>query len=340
MMMDWAGMGQALGQALTKESGRWAALSAVSALFGVGMAVAGGGTRQGPSRWVKSLCSAVSLGGILFCGERGSTFWAKARENGSGWPQHFGLLCGLGSVAVAQVAIIAVYFVRREQGVPVPFFFGKNYIQTRGPARKRSFAGDVVAHLSNVSAFLLLGVYLSATWMLNLMPESYYDFESPAQLWKVAASLFVVDAFTFVNHVAEHSFSRLYRISHKPHHRFVSPALLDAFDGSLIDTLGLILFPLFATAHLVSLNNMEYIIFGTVYSSHFAMIHSEYENPQLDWLFEKLYINTAQDHHVHHACFTSNFAHIFTVFDKLCFTYRHGSTCPGFTSAKGTDKNE
>ena len=39
--------------------------------------------------------------------------------------------------------------------------------------------------------------------------------------------------------------------SHKPHHRFLNPKLFDAFDGSVTDTVCMILIPLAVTAQLV-----------------------------------------------------------------------------------------
>jgi len=42
-----------------------------------------------------------------------------------------------------------------------------------------------------------------------------------------------------------------YQSSHKPHHRFLNPKMFDAFNGSLTDTVCMILFPLSVTAQLV-----------------------------------------------------------------------------------------
>ncbi len=47
----------------------------------------------------------------------------------------------------------------------------------------------------------------------------------------------------------EHKISGwIYRMSHKPHHRFLSPKMFDAFNGSVTDTIFMILVPLFITA--------------------------------------------------------------------------------------------
>ena len=47
----------------------------------------------------------------------------------------------------------------------------------------------------------------------------------------------------------EHKVSSwVYRTSHKPHHKFLSPKMFDAFNGSVTDTVFMILLPLFITA--------------------------------------------------------------------------------------------
>ena len=49
-------------------------------------------------------------------------------------------------------------------------------------------------------------------------------------------------------HVLEHKLDpRLYKASHKPHHRFTNPRLFDAFNGSPADTFLMILVPLLVT---------------------------------------------------------------------------------------------
>lgn len=99
---------------------------------------------------------------------------------------------------------------------------------------------------------MLLGSYLSATWLLNLMPPTYYSFEGGIAWRYVASCLLVQDALQYTAHCMEHRVSAaFYRASHKPHHRFTNPALFDAFDGSLTDTVCMILVPLYATSRLV-----------------------------------------------------------------------------------------
>lgn len=42
--------------------------------------------------------------------------------------------------------------------------------------------------------------YLCFVWMLDLLPQSYYDLESPVVWWHVLAQFVVVDFLTYINH--------------------------------------------------------------------------------------------------------------------------------------------
>jgi len=90
------------------------------------------------------------------------------------------------------------------------------------------------------------------------------------------AQFIVVDFFIYIDHRLEHLIKPLYRNSHKSHHRFINPKLLDAFTGSIMDTLMLILIPLFVTAHVlphmgVDVTNWDFIVFGTLYANQVRM---------------------------------------------------------------------
>ena len=123
-------------------------------------------------------------------------------------------------------------------------------------------------------------------------------------------------------HLAEHKLEpEIYKKSHKPHHRFKAPRLFDAFNGSVADTVLMILIPLYITANLVHCNVWSYMAFGTIYANYLTLIHSEYPHPW-DKTFRTLGVATASDHHVHHALFTKNYGHLFTYWDRLIGTYK------------------
>ena len=80
----------------------------------------------------------------------------------------------------------------------------------------------------------MLGGYLSGYWMLGLMPTSYYKFTGGIDWVAVAIQLLLQDVVQYLMHFGEHKISfALYRLSHKPHHRFTNPKLFDAFNGSV-----------------------------------------------------------------------------------------------------------
>eukprot|EP01061_Rhynchopus_euleeides_P019709 TRINITY_DN32331_c0_g1_i1.p1 TRINITY_DN32331_c0_g1~~TRINITY_DN32331_c0_g1_i1.p1 ORF type:complete len:313 (+),score=103.78 TRINITY_DN32331_c0_g1_i1:52-990(+) len=226
-----------------------------------------------------------------------------------------GLCLGLTSVAVSQAVAIAYQGVRFRQRETLQ----DKEIQ-KGKSQKYDFWEGAVTHLSQPEGFVVLGGYLTASWMLDAMQSSYYSFEGGI-CWKtVAAQLLVQDAVQTVLHLIEHRFPWLYKASHKPHHRFLVPRLFDAFNGSLNDTLLMIVLPLFVTQRLVPANVWSYMTFGSILSTMLVLIHSEWTHP---WepLFERLGVGTAADHHVHHAIFNKNFGHLFTYWDRLVGTY-------------------
>ena len=102
-------------------------------------------------------------------------------------------------------------------------------------------------------------------------------------------------------HLAEHKY--FYTSSHKPHHKFVSPTLFDAFDGTVLDTTLMILLPLFATANVISLAGLRSAFGATWGSERFTRIYcasTTQNTTTLGILFKVIGIGTPADHHVHH----------------------------------------
>src|SRR3989338_60078 len=89
-----------------------------------------------------------------------------------GFPSPRGLLMGLGSVLVFQVFVFAYYWLRRV--VMKPPTIQKN------PPPNSTLAADLWAHLSSPESFFLVFGYLATVWMFRLLPETYYDLETPA----------------------------------------------------------------------------------------------------------------------------------------------------------------
>lgn len=242
------------------------------------------------------------------------------------YPSPVGLSLGLLAVVVGQVGLLYYFYCRRNGmlGEMVP-------IQSAGP-RKYDFMEGMKTHLSQPEGFIILGSYLIGTWMMGLMPDTYYSFSGGIDPMHVFTQLLCVDFFQTVVHYLEHKINPyLYQISHKPHHRFTNPRIFDAFDGSLADTVCMILLPLFITARLVPANVWSYMAFGSLYANWLVLIHSEYHHIWDEALFEHLGFGTAGDHHVHHKLFIFNYAHLFSYWDRLAGTYKAPTDVGVFT---------
>jgi sterol desaturase/sphingolipid hydroxylase (fatty acid hydroxylase superfamily) len=233
-----------------------------------------------------------------------------------------GLSLGLVAVAVGQAFMLCYHALRRASwlGVVKPIQMEK---------RTYSFAEGLYSHLMQPEGFVLIGGYLIGTWMLGLMPASYYSFAGGINWTHVAAQLLLQDFFQYFMHLGEHKVSSwVYRNSHKPHHRFTNPRVFDAFDGSLTDTFLMIVVPFIVVARLVPANVWSYMTFGSLYANWLVLIHAEYSHPW-DRLFRLLGFGTAADHHVHHKFFVFNYGHLFMYWDRLFGTYRHPSSVSG-----------
>ncbi len=235
-------------------------------------------------------------------------------------PKPLGLSLGILAVSVGHVFVL-VYFVLFKFGW-LTFGEEPKSVQTKG-ARPYLFQEGVTTHLSQPEGFLLLVTYLTVTWMFRLMPSSYYSFEGSIQWMELFLCLVCQDGIQCAMHRLEHAVSpKFYQMSHKPHHRFTNPRLFDAFNGSLADTIVMILIPLYTTANLVrNCNVWTYMAFGSAYANWLTLIHSEYILPW-DGVFRKLGFGTPGDHHVHHKFFIYNYGHLFMWFDRLSGTYR------------------
>jgi alternative squalene epoxidase len=240
--------------------------------------------------------------------------------SGSLYPPPLGLILGIVAVAVGQVWV-GIFFFFYKYG----YFTNGNEpisIQRKG-SPVYEFIEGVRTHISQPEGFAALAGYLTITWMFRLMPRSYYNFDAGGIQYKeTILCLILQDGLQYVMHRLEHDVSPIfYQTSHKPHHRFLNPRLFDAFNGSLTDTICMIIVPLFITANLVRTANVwTYMAFGSTYACWLTLIHSEYRFPW-DPYFRCWGLGTPADHHVHHAFFKYNYGHLFMWFDQLAGTY-------------------
>lgn len=233
---------------------------------------------------------------------------------------------GLGSVLIGQVLVVGYYYAR-------------HYVPGWQPGAKKWHHNDrqqprtseLVRHVFQPESFALVFGYLTASWRLGWLQPTYYRADMPFTvrgiLWDVLLQFLTVDLVMFWVHVLEHRTRGWYKHSHRHHHVFVKPRLLHAFQGSVVDTLGLIVLPLMVTGAL-PVHYWSYVMFGTLYSMYFALIHSEFDHPWEPWS-GFLGLATSGDHFRHHKHFNCNFGHFFTFWDRALGTYRaaaHGLT--------------
>jgi len=245
------------------------------------------------------------------------------------WPSPLGLSLGILAVVVGQFFMLTYFILRKYESSLGGGGGSLTPIQKEGAPSYHILEG-LTTHLAQPEGFVMLGGYLTATWMFGLMPSTYYSF-SGGIIWKdVALQLLLQDFIQYLMHLLEHKLDkRIYQFSHKPHHRFTNPRLFDAFNGSPTDTFLMILIPLFLTAQCVHTNVWSYMTFGSLYANWLSLIHAEYPHPW-DNIFRKLGFGTAADHHVHHKLFIFNFGHTFMYWDKLFGTYKDPSIVSAF----------
>jgi len=254
--------------------------------------------------------------------EKPKDYWLNDDGN---WPSPVGLILGIMAVIVGQIFVLNYFYFFRKG------MLGKiTPIQKVGPPAYE-FTEGLVTHLSQPEGFVMLGGYLIGTWIFGLMPPSYYCFSGGINIGHVIIQLLIQDFVQYVMHYLEHKLdARIYRASHKPHHKFTNPRLFDAFNGSLTDTFCMILIPLIITARCVNANVWSYMAFGSIYANWLTLIHAEYSHPW-DAMFRRIGFGTAADHHVHHKLFVFNYGHLFMYWDIIFKTYKNPENVSVFT---------
>ena len=147
------------------------------------------------------------------------------------YPSPLGLSLGILAVVVGQVFVL-LYFWARRSG-----YLGITTSVQKSGAPAYEFSEGLLTHLAQPEGFVMLGSYLIGTWMFGLMPASYYSFKGGINWVHVIMQLLLQDGIQYLMHLVEHKLDpRLYKASHKPHHKFTNPRLFDAFNGSATGT--------------------------------------------------------------------------------------------------------
>lgn len=218
-----------------------------------------------------------------------------------------GLYYGLCSVFLGQCITIG-YFVLYDH---------KTKIQE---VSQYNIKEAIIQHIFQLEGFSLLFLYLCVTWNYHLLPNSYYQ-NGTIQYERVFLQLLCQDFIQYIMHRTEHDIKWLYVWTHKNHHVYVKPNMFHSFQGSIGDTIVMIIMPLYITSCVIPVNMWSYMVFGTLYANMLTLIHSEYKHPWDD-LFIEIGFGTPYDHHAHHKYFKYNFGHLFMYWDVLFGTRR------------------
>lgn len=183
---------------------------------------------------------------------------------------------------------------------------------------------EIASHLLLPSGAPFAGAYIVVHWYAG-MHDTYYN-DALFRPRYVLYQLLVVDAFMTLAHFLVHRKlfgGPFYQISHAPHHTHTPPKMIDAFDGSFIDTASLIIAPLFITSRLVHASTYEYMCFGVLWSSFLTLIHSPTDHFWERTFFWKVCcLATAAHHREHHLHPSRNMGHIFNIWDHILELFR------------------
>jgi len=122
-----------------------------------------------------------------------------AEERWGGWPSPVGLTLGILCAAFGQVLAVVYQYAR--------YRWAPNALRIQPEPRPYSFSEAVATHARQPGGGLILVLYLSGTWMFDLMPCSYYSFGGGVRPHIVAAQIISQDLLQYVMHWLEHKAS-------------------------------------------------------------------------------------------------------------------------------------
>ena len=176
---------------------------------------------------------------------------------------------------------------------------------------------DFKKHILVYEGIPLSYTFLFIYWYTGLLPKTYYNLTFKFETTKFITMLLLQDFIQFISHLIAHKLKLRYHI---PHHKAIIPKTIDAFQGSILDTILMVLLPLFFTLQVIQTNCLTLQIFGSFYSSYLILIHANYEH-KWEKYTSKLGFLTTKDHREHHKRRIVNFGHIFIFWDLIFKTY-------------------
>lgn len=213
------------------------------------------------------------------------------------------------------VGSLVVYFLFATLDYIIYYIWLGNQLQSSSPDKKPNVRREI--SMSVKSLFVMSGFSTPAEVLIQLgYSKEYTDPARYGYFYLIISPLLFIlfsDCVIYFIHRALHS-RLLYRHIHKPHHSFVHTSPFAAFAFHPVDGymqgvsyhIFVFLFPFNAAVHLVSL---------VVVSMWTINIHD-----RVTWGIPG--INGAAHHTIHHTTYKSNYGQYFTLWDKLCGTFR------------------
>lgn len=122
-------------------------------------------------------------------------------------PKPLGLVLGIIAVVVGQISVISFFYLYKFGYLSSHPGEEPTLVQRSRTSAPYDFKDAAAAHVFQPEGFVLLGIYLAATWMFHLMPNSYYSFEGSIQWRETFLCLFLQDGFQFTMVSMYHAYS-------------------------------------------------------------------------------------------------------------------------------------
>ena len=178
---------------------------------------------------------------------------------------------------------------------------------------EKLYIKEILNHLFVFEGTPLTFLFLAIYWVSGTLPDSYYDMSLNFEILKFFKLLILQAFLQYLSHYTAHKHRFQY---HWPHHKAYIPNILDAFKGTISDTLFMILVPLILTTQIIKTNCITFQIFGSFYSSYLILIHAHYEHFWEKYICRVGFMVT-KDHREHHKRRNVNFGHVFIFWDVI-----------------------
>ena len=153
----------------------------------------------------------------------------------------------------------------------------------------------------------------------DLFPTLFYNTEKKIQFLSIFQFLIFFDFLQYWIHRFEHWEKLDY---HRFHHLFRIPSVKVAFVGHILDTILLVLVPLYTCMLLFPMNMYSFIVSGSIFSNFFLYIHNNH-NFVYDKYLPYVGLISAKQHEMHHRFCNCNFGHLFVWNDYLFRTLKN-----------------